>query len=187
MTELETGIMPPQFASFAWRLMIAGLSIAAVAGFTSPALAQNVGACRAGTNFERWLTQFKQDAVKAGASRAVVSRALDGAQPDEKVLRLSESQPEFKTPIWDYFGFLIDEQRVADGRAMMRKYDRVLRAAEQRYGVDRHVIAAVWGVETNYGREGGDSFLPHALATLVCQSGRRKDFWRGEKRFHRPS
>jgi lytic murein transglycosylase len=63
---------------------------------------------------------------------------------------------------------------------MMRRDDRVLRAAEQRFGVDRHVIAAVWGVETDYGRETGDRFIPHALATLVCQGHRRRDFWRGE-------
>ena len=43
----------------------------------------------------------------------------------------------------------------ADGRALMRQYDQILRAAERRFGVDRHVIAAVWGVETDYGREGG--------------------------------
>jgi lytic murein transglycosylase len=63
---------------------------------------------------------------------------------------------------------------------MMRRHDDVLRAAEQRFGVSRFVIAAVWGVESNYGKEPGDSFLPHALATLVCQGGRRTDFWRGE-------
>jgi hypothetical protein len=69
---------------------------------------------------------------------------------------------------------------VADGRAMMRQYDQILRAAERRFGVDRHVIAAVWGVETDYGREAGDNYLPHALATLVCEGGRRTNFWRGE-------
>ena len=63
---------------------------------------------------------------------------------------------------------------------MMRSYDRVLRAAEQQFGVNRHVIAAVWGVESDYGQDAGDNFLPHALATLVCQSGRRTEFWRGE-------
>jgi lytic murein transglycosylase len=131
-------------------------------------------------SFSSCVAGLKDAAVRAGVSRGVVSRALDTAQPDEKVLRLSKVQPEFKTPIWDYFGFLIDEERVNEGRAMMRKYDRVLRAAEERFGVDRHVIAAVWGVETDYGQEAGDIFLPHALATLTCQAGRRTEFWRGE-------
>ncbi len=123
---------------------------------------------------------LKQAALKNGVSKPVAAKALDGATPQEKVLRLSKSQPEFKTPIWDYFGFLVDEDRVEDGRAMMRKHDRVLRAAERQFGVDRHVIAAVWGVETDYGRETGDIFLPHALATLACQGERRRAFWRGE-------
>jgi lytic murein transglycosylase len=135
---------------------------------------------QAAASFSSCVSGLKSQAASAGVDRSIVAAALDVSQPDEKVLRLSKVQPEFKTPIWDYMGFLVDEERVNDGRAMMRKYDGVLRAAEQRYGVDRHVIAAVWGVETNFGREAGDSFLPHALATLVCQGGSRTNFWRGE-------
>jgi lytic murein transglycosylase len=74
----------------------------------------------------------------------------------------------------------VDEERVADGRVLMRQHDEILRAAERRFGVNRYVIAAVWGVESDYGREAGDNFLPHALANLVCEGGRRTDFWRGE-------
>lgn len=131
-------------------------------------------------SFSQCVAGLKASAVKAGISRSIVDRALDGAKPSEKVSRLSRAQPEFKTPIWDYMSFLVDDQRVADGRAMMRKYDRVLRAAEKRFGVNRFVIAAVWGVESNYGRDAGDNFLPHALATLACTSNRRRKFWRGE-------
>lgn len=131
-------------------------------------------------SFSQCVAALKSAAVKSGVSQRTAKRALDGVKVDEKVLRLSRSQPEFKTPIWDYMGFLVDEQRVADGKRMMRKYDRVLRAAEQRFGVNRFVIAAVWGVESNYGREAGDNYLPQALATLACKSGRRTKFWRGE-------
>jgi len=131
-------------------------------------------------SFSSCVANLQASALKAGVERSIVEAALNVAEPDEKVLRLSKVQPEFKTPIWDYLGFLVDEKRVADGQAMMRKYDRVLRAAEQKFGVNRYVIAAVWGVETDYGREGGDSFLPHALATLACKGGRRESFWRGE-------
>lgn len=131
-------------------------------------------------SFSSCVAGLRETAVRAGVSKLLASRALNVAQPDEKVLRLSKVQPESKTPIWDYLGFLVDEQRISDGRAMMRKFDRVLRAAEQRFGVNRHVIVAVWGIETDYGQEAGDNFLPHALATLVCQGGQRTAFWRGE-------
>jgi lytic murein transglycosylase len=134
----------------------------------------------AAANFSSCVGGLKQAAIGAGVSRSVAAKALDGAKPDERVLRLSKAQPEFKTPIWDYFGFLVDEQRVRDGQAMMRKHDRTLREAERRFGVNRHVIAAIWGVETDYGRQMGTDFLPHALATLACQGHRRNAFWRGE-------
>jgi lytic murein transglycosylase len=138
------------------------------------------GKTAAANEFTSCVANLREQAVKAGVSPSLASRALDISRPDEEVLRLAQVQPEGKIPIWDYMAFLVDEERVADGRAMMRRHEAVLRSAEQRFGVDRHVVAAIWGVETNYGRETGDAFLPHALATLTCEGGRRVSFWRGE-------
>ncbi len=134
----------------------------------------------AASEFSSCVANLKDAAVRAGVSPALAAQALDVPEPDETVLRVSKVQPEFKTPIWDYLGFLVDEQRVDDGRARMQTHDQVLRAAERRFGVDRHVIAAVWGVETDYGGKTGRNFLPHALATLACRSDRRTEFWRGQ-------
>lgn len=134
----------------------------------------------AASEFSSCVADLKDAAVRAGVSPSLAARALDVPEPDENVLRVSKVQPEFKTPIWDYLGFLVDDQRVADGRAQMTAHEDVLKAAERRFGVDRHVIAAVWGVETDYGRKTGRNFLPHALATLTCRSGRRADFWRSQ-------
>jgi lytic murein transglycosylase len=139
-----------------------------------------LAASPAAADFSACLAALRQAAVAGGVSRALAARALDLAKPDEKVLRASKVQPEFKTPIWDYMAFLVDEQRIVDGRAMLRRHDAALRVAEQRYGVDRHVIAAVWGIESDYGKQAGDYFLPHALATLACAGGARASFWRSE-------
>ena len=138
-----------------------------------PAVAEAAG-------FANCITRLRNAAVESGVSRSVAVRALDLTEPDDTVLRLSRIRPEFTIPIWDYLAFLVDDERIADGRAMMRKYNTTLRAAERRFGVDRHVIAAVWGVESDYGRQAGDHFLPHALATLTCHGGRRTGFWRSE-------
>jgi lytic murein transglycosylase len=139
-----------------------------------------VPAAPAAADFAACVAGLREAAVKAGVGRALAARALDLAAPDERVLRLSQAQPEFEIPIWDYLAYLVDEARVADGRAMLRRYDGVLRAAEARFGVDRHVIAAVWGVESDYGKDMGDNFLPHALSTLACEGVSRRNFWRGE-------
>ena len=123
---------------------------------------------------------LKRAAGKAGIRKSVVRKALDIAEPDARVLRLSTVQPERRIPIWDYLAFVVDDQRVREGKAAMRRHGAPLRRAEKRFGVNRHVIAAIWGVETDYGKTTGRNFLPHALATLTCRGGRREAFWRRE-------
>lgn len=148
--------------------------------FLIPALAVLAAAPAARADFAGCIAGLKQAAIRSGVAPALAERALALKEPNEKVLELSAVQPEFKTPIWDYMAFLVDEERVRDGRALLQRHARVLAEAERRYGVDRHIVVAVWGVESNYGREMGEHFLPHALATLACAGGRRANFWRSE-------
>jgi lytic murein transglycosylase len=74
---------------------------------------------------------------------------------------------------------LVDEQRITDGRARLGEWGKVLADAERRFGVDRHVIVAVWGIESDYGRVMGRRPLVRSLATASCFGGRQK-FFRGE-------
>ncbi len=134
----------------------------------------------AAADFPACVAGLQRAAVAAGVGEDLAARALDIAEPNARVLEISTLQPEFKTPIWDYLAFLVDDQRIADGQAMLRQHDAILSEAERRFGVDRHVVVAIWGVETDYGREVGPHFLPHALATLTCAGGRRTEFWRSE-------
>ena len=48
-----------------------------------------------------------------------------------------------------------DDERIADGTARLKQWEAVLTQAEQKYGVDRHTIVAVWGVESDYGKSMG--------------------------------
>lgn len=147
---------------------------------TTLAAATIAGAGPASANYQSCVAGLKGQLTAAGIDSGLVNAALNQSAPDDKVLRLSKVQPEFKTPIWDYLGFLVDEQRVEEGRAMMRKHAGALAAAEKRFGVDRYVIAGVWGVETDFGREVGSSYLPHALASLYCEGGKRAKFWHSQ-------
>ncbi len=123
---------------------------------------------------------MRGQAAAEGISAAAFDRAFSGVQPDMSVLELMDNQPEFKTPIWDYMAALVDEERVTDGRAAMRQHAQALAAAESRYGVDRHVIAGVWGVESNFGKDIGGRPLVQSLATIACHGSRRRDYFRGE-------
>lgn len=96
-----------------------------------------------------------------------------------EVLDFLKAQPEFKTPIWDYLGSLVDEERIEDGMAMLEQWSSTLDKVESRYGVPRHAVVAVWGVESNYGKNFGKRALLRSLGTLSC-FGRRQAFFRKE-------
>jgi lytic murein transglycosylase len=92
---------------------------------------------------------------------------------------LLDAQPEFTKSPWDYLDALVSEERIARGRALLAQYAAVFGAVERSYGVDRHIIAAIWGVESNYGTKGGDRAVVRSTATLACV-GRRRDYFREE-------
>ena len=153
------------------RLIVAAALGAAVSiPATLSASAQDFRACLSG---------LKADAAAKGVTAATFDAATRSLQPDMKVLEFLDFQPEFKTPIWDYLAALVDDQRVVDGRAMLKQYAAPLASAQQKYGVDPATVIAVWGVESDYGRAIGKRPLVQSLATLSCY-GRRQQFFRGE-------
>lgn len=152
-------------------LLVPALALAASASLPAPAAAQ--------AEFRSCLAQLRSAAAREGVSGATFDRALSGVEPDMSLLDLLNRQPEFRTAIWDYVAPLVDEERVEDGRRAMAAYPNALAAAEERFGVDRHVITAIWGVESNYGRNMGKRPLLQSLSTLSC-FGRRQSFFRGE-------
>ncbi|MGV7033439.1 lytic murein transglycosylase [Methylobacterium symbioticum] len=143
-------------------------------------LAGMIAAGPARADFQGCLAGIQAQAASAGVSAQTFRAATSGITYDDKVIELSQAQPEFKTPIWDYMAALVDDERVEDGRAAMRQHAAALAQAEARYGVDRHTIAAVWGVESNFGKNLGKMPLVQSLATLACSGNRRRDFFRGE-------
>jgi lytic murein transglycosylase len=144
--------------------------VAATLALASPACA----------DFASCLASLRADAAGKGVSEQTIAAAFDKLQPDPKVLEFETNQPEFKTPIWDYMAGLVDDERVADGKAAMARESNALAKAEARFGVDRHVLAAIWGVESNFGEDMGGRPLVQSLSTLACQSETRPAYYRGE-------
>jgi len=131
-------------------------------------------------DFSACVASLRSQAAGEGISAATLEAAFQGLQPDTKVLEFEGSQPEFKTPIWDYMAGLVDDERVADGKAAMAKEAGALAKAEARFGVDRHVLAAIWGVESNFGEDAGGRPLVRSLSTLACMSPQRPGYFKGE-------
>jgi lytic murein transglycosylase len=149
-------------------LLASGLVVASVA--LSSAARADYASC---------LASIRSEALHHGISAAAFDAATAGVQPDMKILDLQKNQPEFKTPIWDYMAGLVDDERVADGKAGMRQYANAFATAEERFGVNRYIIAAVWGVESDFGKSMGTRPLVQSLLTLAC-FGERAGYFRGE-------
>lgn len=135
-----------------------------------PALASEFAAC---------LERLRAEAARHGITERTFDAALAGLAPDPSVLEAMERQPEFTVPVWEYLAGLVDEQRIADGRAKLVQWAGVLAEIERHFGVDRHVVVALWGVETDYGRIAGRRPIVRSLATTSCL-GRRQSFFRRE-------
>ena len=133
----------------------------------------------AAANFQSCLAGLWPEAARRGVSRPVFDRVTASLTPDLHIMDLLDAQPEFTKSLWDYLDILVTDDRIAKGRAILAKYAPQFDAMERAYGVDRHIIAAIWGVETNYGTQVGSKPVLRSTATLACV-GRRQSYFRGE-------
>ncbi|MEX2034109.1 MAG: lytic murein transglycosylase, partial [Xanthobacteraceae bacterium] len=123
-----------------------------------------------------WVQSFWPTAQAAGVSRQVYDRALANFMPDPDVIKRSQEQAEFNMPIWVYLDRMVSDERLSEGAAVIRQHGNLLARIEERYGVDRHILAAIWGMESYYGIIFTNPRLYkntiRSLATLAYSGGR---------------
>jgi lytic murein transglycosylase len=133
----------------------------------------------AAAGFGNCIARLGPDAERRGISRAEFDRLTAGLTPDLSVMDKLDAQPEFTKAPWEYLDHLVSDDRIARGRELLTQYAATFAAVERVYGVDRHIIAAIWGVESNFSTMGGDRPVLRSTATLAC-IGRRQDYFRNE-------
>lgn len=130
-------------------------------------------------NFSRCIAALEPKARAAGVSAAGFRRYTAGLKPDMGIMDKLQTQPEFTRTAGDYVEMLVSETRIRKGREAMAQNAAVFGEVERQYGVDRYVVAAIWGIETNYGSARGSYPVIEATGTLACV-GRRKAYFRDE-------
>ncbi|MBR9841800.1 MAG: lytic murein transglycosylase [Rhodobacteraceae bacterium] len=126
--------------------------------------------------FERWVKSFRSRALSAGVQASVFDRAFRGVRYNTDVIQKDRNQSEFTKTIWDYLASAASDTRIRNGKAALRKHRRTLEAIERRYGVDKEVVTAIWGLESAYGTYRGSTPIIEALATLAYDGRRGKFF-----------
>jgi membrane-bound lytic murein transglycosylase B len=164
-----------------WRVLVmvallGGLSVSMAAWASSSQPEE--AALDADHDFRSFIETLWPQARANSVSRRTFDKALAEMFVDWRVLDRANYQPEHEFAIGDYLARLASEARVQEGRDQLAKQAGVFHAIETAYGVDRHVIAAIWGIESNFGAAMGDHGVVRALAMLAWKGGRRADFGR---------
>jgi membrane-bound lytic murein transglycosylase B len=133
----------------------------------------------AAVNFHTCIERLWPLAARRNISRSVFQTYTASLTPDLRIMDLLDNQPEFTKSFWDYLDILVTDARIRKGRELLEKYRATFDAVERTFGVDRAIIAAIWGVETNYGTIAGDRPVIRSTATLAC-IGRRQNYFREE-------
>ncbi len=130
-------------------------------------------------SFADWLQGLRAEALDKGITQATVDKALTGLEPIPRVIELDNAQPEFTQTYQDYISARLTPKRIEFGRERTAAMAKTLDAVGKAYGVQPRFIAAVWGIETNFGRVTGSYDVVPALATLAYES-RRASYFRSE-------
>ncbi len=133
-------------------------------------------------SFENWKQNFRQKAVAQGILPSVFQKALGNIEIDPEIIELDSSQPEFTRNIWDYLNNAKSNARLKKGKILLQTYKLLFDEIEQRYGVQREIITAIWAMESDFGRNYGNKNVIRSLATLAYASSspKRAEFARDE-------
>ena len=167
--------MPGPKAALATLLKSALVATALTVGGLAPAAAD--------PGFRQWIADFEGTAAQNGVRRETYRAVFAGvSEPDMDVIERARFQPEFRDNVWDYLDNRVNDESVAEGRRMLREWGPWLQRIEQRFGVDKHILLAIWSMESNYGAalENRERLknVPQALATLAYLDRNRAKFAR---------
>src|ERR1700758_2646499 len=138
-------------------------------------------AARCGGDFNTFVSSISAEAASAGVSQGVVSQALGGVSEDMAVLNFDRRQRyTFNKSFEQYVSTRVGAGRINGGRAMLQRHAALLSSIEQKFGVPRQILVAIWGLETDFGK-GDMGKLPvfRVLATMAHDC-RRTELFQGE-------
>lgn len=128
------------------------------------------------SGFQAWIAGFGPRAEAAGIKRPVWQGALSGVSYDAEVIKRDRNQSEFTKTVWVYLDSAASDLRVKNGKAALKKRNTLLDRIEAKYGVEKEVVVAIWGLESAYGTFRGSKSVIRSLATLAYDA-RRSEFF----------
>ena len=130
-------------------------------------------------NFKNWLEDFKYEAIQSGISAEVVDDVMLNAKYLPKVIEYDRYQPEFYEDTFTYIKKRSSKRKVNDGLKLYKKEKKIIDQVEKEFGVEKELLLALMGIETNFGKYLGKMDIVSSLATLSYDK-RRSEFFTAE-------
>ncbi len=128
--------------------------------------------------FNSWLVGIKKQAAARGISQRAIRSSLSNVRYSHKVIKLDRNQRSFHLSFKQFYKLRVNNALINKGKRKMRRLSGLLNRIEKRYGVQREVVMAIWGLETSYGGYLGRPMpIFTSLATLSYDC-RRSAFFR---------
>ncbi len=154
------------------------LSVLLLVGASGAVQAQACGNGPEG--FDRWIAAYKSRAQAQGISAGGIARGLQGVSYDRRVIGLDRGQRSFKLSFEQFYARRVSSSMIRRGQGIIAQRKSLFDQIERRYGVPAEIIVAIWGLETNFGGDGGGKFsIVQSLATLAYDC-RRSAFFENE-------
>ena len=130
-------------------------------------------------NFQDWLSKFKVRAVSDGISKNVVDEVLINAKYLPKVIEYDRYQPEFYEDTFTYIKKRSSKKKIIEGLKLYKKEKSTIDIIEKSFNVEKELLLALMGIETNFGKYLGKMDIISSLATLSFDK-RRSEFFTQE-------
>jgi len=130
-------------------------------------------------DFNIWLNEFKIKALKKGISEETINNSLKNAKYLKQVIKYDRYQPEFFEDTKTYINKRATPSRMLKAKALLIKNQKLFDEIEKKFNVEKELLLALWGIETNFGKHVGKMDIISSLATLSFDK-RRSEFFSKE-------
>src|SRR6266508_1956709 len=140
--------------------LAAALATMLAAALMPSSLAAAPANCRNTTSFDRWLEEFRREALAQGVSARAIAIAAPYLRYDQGIINRDRGQRFFGQDFLTFSGKMLQPYRLQQGSQLLQKHAALFQRVEQRFGVPGPVLVAFWGLESDFGATSGMGRLP---------------------------
>jgi membrane-bound lytic murein transglycosylase B len=131
------------------------------------------------TDFLNWKNSFKQIALQNDISEKTFDMTMSNVKFLPDVIKYDRYQPEFYEDTKTYISKRASSKKVSKGISFYKENSKLINTIEAQYNIEKELLLALMGIETNFGTYVGKMDILSSLATLSFDK-RRSEFFSNE-------